>query len=204
MRSSNRSPTISPRSARLAQQQNNNLPAQLTAQDTSLISVSVIRLRWEAWPATPPSGPRGVFHRGQAPLCTGFRRALPQLVAAACQVGGLGGVARQLDGFAVRRARLLTAAQTAQQGGARRVVGVIAGQLVLKMVDGRQCHLRAVKLGDRDGPVEGDDRRGVDAGALVVEGDDLRPVGGEGVAGGGVHGADRCEDLVATRSLPGG
>ena len=31
-------------------------------------------------------------------------RALPQLVAAACQVGGLGGVARQLDGFVVRRA----------------------------------------------------------------------------------------------------
>jgi hypothetical protein len=32
------------------------------------------------------------------------RRALPQLVAAACQVGGLGGVARQLDGLVVRRA----------------------------------------------------------------------------------------------------
>jgi hypothetical protein len=31
-------------------------------------------------------------------------RALPQLVAAAGQVGGLGGVARQLDGFVVRRA----------------------------------------------------------------------------------------------------
>ena len=40
-------------------------------------------------------------------------RALAQLVAAACQVGGLGGVARQLDGFVVRRARLLTAAQPA-------------------------------------------------------------------------------------------
>jgi AcrR family transcriptional regulator len=37
-------------------------------------------------------------------------RALPQLVATACQGGGLGGVARQLDGLAVRRARLLTAA----------------------------------------------------------------------------------------------
>jgi hypothetical protein len=30
--------------------------------------------RWEAWPATPPSAPRGVFHRGRAPLCTGFDR----------------------------------------------------------------------------------------------------------------------------------
>ena len=38
---------------------------------------------------------------------TGFDRdprALPQLVAAAGQVSGLGGVARQLDGFVVRRA----------------------------------------------------------------------------------------------------
>jgi acyl-CoA synthetase (AMP-forming)/AMP-acid ligase II len=83
---------------------------------------------------------------------------LPQLVAAACQVGGLGGVARQLNGFVVRRARLLTAAQPAQQVGAGHVVGVIAGQLGLETIDGRQRHLRAVKLGDRDGPVEGDDR----------------------------------------------
>ena len=43
--------------------------------------------------------------------------------------------------------------------------------------DGRQCHLRAVELGDRDGSVEGHDRRGVEADELVVEGDDLRPVG---------------------------
>jgi hypothetical protein len=35
--------------------------------------------------------------------------ALPQLVAAACQVGGLGGVAGELDGFVVGRARLLAA-----------------------------------------------------------------------------------------------
>ena len=46
---------------------------------------------------------------------------LPQLVAAACQVGGFGDVARQLDGFVVRRARLLTAAQPAQQLGAGRM-----------------------------------------------------------------------------------
>ena len=128
----------------------------------------------------------------------GNSRALPELVAAACQVGGLGGVACQFDGFVVRCARLLAAAQPAQQVGAGRMVGVIAGQLVLKTVDGRECHLRAVKLGDRDGPVEGDDRRGIEADELVVEGDDLRPVGVPCVAGGGVHGADRGEDLVAT------
>jgi acyl-CoA synthetase (AMP-forming)/AMP-acid ligase II len=129
---------------------------------------------------------------------------LPQLVAAACQVGGLGGVARQLNGFVVRRARLLTAAQPAQQVGAGHVVSVIAGQLGRETVDGRQRHLRAVKLGDRDGPVEGDDRRGLEADELVVEGDHLRPVGVARVAGGGVHGADRCEDLVGTRGHPGG
>jgi hypothetical protein len=84
------------------------------------------------------------------------------------------------------------------------MVGVIAGQLILQTVDGRQCHLRAVKLGDRDGPVEGDDRGGVEADELVVEGDDLRPVGLAYIGGGGVHGVDRGEDLVATRSRPGG
>src|SRR5258708_7857620 len=61
-------------------------------------------------------------------------RALPQLGAAAGQGGGLGGVARQLDGLVVRRARLLTAAQPAQQVGAGRMVGVIAGQPGLKTV----------------------------------------------------------------------
>src|SRR6516162_3413669 len=88
----------------------------------------------------------------------GTEWCLPQLVAAACQVGALGRVARQFDGLVVRGARHLTAAQSAQQVGAGRMVGVITGQLVLKTVDSRQCHLRAVKLGDRDGPVEGDDR----------------------------------------------
>src|ERR1700722_16834919 len=130
--------------------------------------------------------------------------ALPQLVAAAGQVGDLAGVARQLDGLVVRRARLLTAAQPAQQVGAGAMVGVIAGQLVLQTVDDRQRPLRAVELGDRDGPVEGDDRRGIDADELVVEGDDLGPVGVAYVTGGGVHGTDRGEDLVATRSYPGG
>lgn len=64
--------------------------------------------RWEAWPATPLSAPPGVFHRGPVAALQGFRPGsacpLPQLVAAACQVGGFGGVARQLDGFVVRRA----------------------------------------------------------------------------------------------------
>src|SRR5215831_3192998 len=93
--------------------------------------------------------------------------ALPQLVAAACQIRDLGRVACQVDGLVVRRARLLTAAEPTQQVGAGRMVGVIAGQLALQPVDSRQCHLRAVKLGDRDGAVEGDDRRGVELDKLV-------------------------------------
>ena len=54
---------------------------------------------------------------------------------------------------------------------------MIVGQPVRETVDGRQCHLWAVELGDRDGSVESDNGRGVDADELVVEGDDLRPVG---------------------------
>jgi hypothetical protein len=40
----------------------------------------------------------------------GVSRVLPQLVAAACQAGGLGGVACWFDGFVVGRACFLTAA----------------------------------------------------------------------------------------------
>ena len=59
---------------------------------------------------------------GVAPDGSLIARELPQLVAAACQVGGLGGVARQLDGFVVRSATS-TAAQPAQQVRAGRMVG---------------------------------------------------------------------------------
>src|SRR5215467_14451196 len=149
--------------------------------------------RWERPTASAASSAGVDTVQYPAPTDT---RALPELVAAACQEGDLGGVARQLDGFVVRRARLLTAAQSAQQVGACRMVGVVVGQRVLEMFDGRQCHRRAVELGDRDGPVEGDDRGGVEADELVVEGDDLRPVGVAEVACGGVHGVDCCEDLV--------
>ena len=44
----------------------------------------------------------------------------------------------------------------------------------------------------------------VKADELVVEGDDLRPVGFAYVACGGMHGVDRREDLVPTRRQPGG
>jgi hypothetical protein len=73
------------------------------------------------WPRTPvlhlPVARSAYSIRAGRRFCTGSRRdsrALPQLVAAAYQVGDLGGVACQLDGFVVRRARLLTAAQPAR------------------------------------------------------------------------------------------
>lgn len=53
-----------------------------------------------------PKSPERPGRPGRLPLCAGFDRdlwALPQLVAAAGQVGGLGGVARQFDGFVVGR-----------------------------------------------------------------------------------------------------
>jgi hypothetical protein len=58
-----------------------------------------------AAPFDPPSPPRPQPTRRLPGRWLGHTgRALPQLVAAACQVGGLGSVARQLDGFVVGRA----------------------------------------------------------------------------------------------------
>ena len=48
-----------------------------------------------------------------------------------------------------------------------------------------------VAIADREGPVEGDDRRGVEADELVVQGDDLPPVGVARVAGRGEGGGGR-------------
>src|SRR5512143_1265591 len=129
---------------------------------------------------------------------------LPQLIAATPQVGGLRAVARQLDGLFVRRARLMSAAQPAQQVGAGCMVGVIAGQRLLKTVDARKRRFRTVSLGHRDGSVEGDDGRRVEADELVVECDDLRPVGVARFGRERVHGVDCGEDLVATRRHAGG
>lgn len=106
----------------------------------------------------------------RAPRVTAFRRdrALSQLVAAACQVGRLGGVARQRDGSVVRRPRLLAAAQPAQDVGSGREVGVIVDQLVLETVDDRQRYVRAIELRDRNSSVQGDDRRRVEMNELVA------------------------------------
>ena len=77
-------------------------------------------------------------------------------LAPADQVGPLGLVLDQSQRQLVRRPRLVVAAQPAQQVGAGGVQGVVAGQL--EPVDDRQRDLGPVQLGDRDGPVQRDDR----------------------------------------------
>ena len=66
-------------------------------------------------------------------------------------------------------------AEPAEQISSRGVVRVVAVQL--KRVHDRERGGRAVDLADRDGAVEGHDRGRSDREQLVVEGDDLRPVG---------------------------
>jgi hypothetical protein len=86
------------------------------------------------------------------------RSALPQLVAAACQVRGHGGIAGQIDGLVVRSARISAAVQPAQQVGTRGMEGVIPVQFRFEAIHDRECRFWPVEFGDRDGPVEGDDR----------------------------------------------
>src|SRR5262245_908141 len=95
-------------------------------------------------------------HTCWSPRLTG--RALAELVAAAGEGRGFGGVSGKFDGFVVGGARLSAVPESAQQVGAGRVVDVVVGQLLLKAVDGCQRDLRAVEFGEGDGPVQGDDR----------------------------------------------
>ncbi len=124
---------------------------------------------------------------------------LRQLIASARHLGDLSGVASEVNRLLIGCACLLIAPQPTQQVGARGVISVVAGQRLLKSVDSSQRHLRTFELGDGYGPVEDDDRRGVDTDQLVVEGDDLGPVGIAYVAGEGMHRVDRGENLVSTR-----
>ena len=105
-----------------------------------------------------------------------------------------GRVAREGDRPVVGRARLDATVHPAQQLGTRGVERVVPVERVPEGVERGQCDVGAVDLGDRDGAVEGDDGRAVEADELVVEGDDLRPVG---VAG---SRASVCTALIAASS----
>src|SRR5215218_3390063 len=117
-----------------------------------------------------------------------------QLVAAAIQVRGFGGVVDEGEGGVVRRPGGVGAAEAAQQLGAGDVPGVVAVEG--EPVDGGQADGGAVKLGDGDGAVQLDDGRGGERRELGVQRGDLGPVGVVGGAGGRVHGVDGGLDLV--------
>ena len=66
----------------------------------------------------------------------------------------------------------------------------------VELVDENERGCGAVYLADRDGAVEGDDGGGGKLEQVVVEGDNLRPVGLVEGCCVGVHGADRGLELV--------
>ena len=68
------------------------------------ITVRLPRRDNAATPASPAIVNTAAAVRSRVRPGSAIRGALPQLVAAAGQGGGFGGVARQLDGFVVRRA----------------------------------------------------------------------------------------------------
>ena len=88
-----------------------------------------------------------------------------------CTVVGVGGLGRPVQ-----------AAQQVRPGGVERVVAV-----EIEAVDQRERYVRAVDLAHRDGSVQRDDWRRRDGEKLVVERDDLRPVGRLDRVGVGVH-----------------
>src|ERR1700712_5062976 len=122
-----------------------------------------------------------------------------QFAALAVQVAAFGGVLGGGDCGVVLFLGLGASAQAAQEIRADGVPGVVARER--QWVDQREGDLRAVQLGDRDRAVECDDRRRVEPGQLVVQGDHLRPVCVQ--RGGGVcmDGVDRGEYLVAAGSV---
>ena len=70
----------------------------------------------------------------------------------------LGVVRRELDGVLVGRGRLAIAAEAVQQGSARRMKQMHAGERRLEHVDQRKPGVGAFGHRDGDGAVERDDR----------------------------------------------
>ena len=69
----------------------------------------------------------------------------------------------------------------------------------VQLVDERERGVGAAQFGDGDGVVECDDGCRGDREEVVVEGDDLRPVGVLEFWRVGVHGVDRGLELVGAR-----
>src|SRR5205823_6183022 len=91
---------------------------------------------------------------------------------------------------------LVVSAQPAKQVGSRGVERVVVVQVQLVHQSKRRSG--ALHLADGDGAVEGYDRRGGDRKQLVVEGDDLRPVGLLDCRSVRMHGVDGGLELIRT------
>src|SRR5712691_3427247 len=89
---------------------------------------------------------------------------------------------------------LAVSAEPPEQIGSGGVEGLVVVQV--QFVDQSERCRGALNLADRDGSVEGNDRRGGDRKQLVVQGDDLRPVGLFECGSVRVHGVDGGLQLV--------
>ncbi len=97
-------------------------------------------------------------------------------VAAALEKGELGRILGAGDRSLVGERRLGGAAQTSQQVGADGMEQVVAVEV--EAVDEGERRIRSFDLGHRDRPVERDDRGRGERQQLVVQLQDLPPVGG--------------------------
>src|SRR6185295_1580639 len=100
----------------------------------------------------------------------------------------LRGVRGPLQRRVVSVPRLVRSPQPSQQLRANRVIEVVV--LERELLHHSQRRLRSLHLGQRDRAVERDDRRRRDGQQLVVQRENLRPVGQLEQRRGGVHGVD--------------
>ena len=119
---------------------------------------------------------------------------LAELVTPALEVSALGGVlcSRDRHFVGVRGGGCLS--EAAEEVGAHGVESVVVGEV--ELVDEGQRRRGAVDLGDRDGAVERHDRGRLQGQQVVVERDDLPPVGRLGGRGIAVDCVDRGLELV--------
>src|SRR5712691_1271694 len=107
------------------------------------------------------------------------------------------GVGRRHGGCALVGSRgVARSAEPPKQIGSGGVEGLVVVQV--QFVDQSERRRGALNLADRDGSVEGNDRRGGDGKQLVVQGDDLRPVGLFECGSVRVHGVDGGLELIRT------
>src|SRR5260370_39064344 len=115
------------------------------------------------------------------------------------EVAALDGVAGEGDGSAERVGGLVVTSGPAERLGSRGVEQVVGRQVDL--VEGVECGRRAAVLHHGDRPVERDNGVWAQALQVVVERDDLGPVGGGRRRRIGVDGGDGGLDLIGTRAV---